>query len=156
MFISIFIEIDSLFNAWVTIFDSIGVNDSVFDKLLTKVDEVDILNNMISIYMAIRKDLIDKAIWRSERLELHIEILLPDEKILLLIFDFHTKTIKDNKVIDEKIDLTLLVKLVKNIYTGEDIEWMVILACSNDLREGINREKAHKVKMQNFFNAMEN
>lgn len=65
---SFFVEIDSWCKARVTVSDCIGADDSVFNKILIKVDEVDILNNMISVYMTIRKDLIYKAILRSWRL----------------------------------------------------------------------------------------
>ena len=155
----VFDEIDSLCKARGTISNGTGVNDSAVNQLLTKIDGVDSLDNIIVIGMTNRKDLIDEAILRPGRLELHIEIGLPDEKGRLQIFNIHTKTMKDNKVIDEDVDLSQLAKMTKN-YTGADIESMIKLACSNALSEGINFtnaeincEKENRVNMKNFIDA---
>lgn len=42
-------------------------------------DGVDSLNNILIIGMTNRKDLIDEAVLRPGRLEVHLEIGLPDE-----------------------------------------------------------------------------
>jgi vesicle-fusing ATPase len=44
------------------------------------IDGVDSLNNVLVIGMTNRKDLIDEAILRPGRLEVHIEVNLPDEE----------------------------------------------------------------------------
>jgi len=54
------------------------VNDSVVNQLLSKIDGVHPLNNILLIGMTNRKDQIDEAILRPGRLEVHIEISLPD------------------------------------------------------------------------------
>ena len=69
-------------------------HDSAVNQLLTKIDGVDSLNDVIIIGMTNRKDLIDEALLRPGRLELHIEIGLPDEKGRLQIFNIHTKKIE--------------------------------------------------------------
>ena len=51
-----------------------GVHDNAENQLLTKIDGVDALNNIIVIGMTNRRDLLDEAILRPGRLELHIEI----------------------------------------------------------------------------------
>ena len=56
-----------------------GVNDSVINQLLSMIDGVNSLNNILVIGMTNRKDLIDEAILRPGRFEVHIEISLPDE-----------------------------------------------------------------------------
>jgi vesicle-fusing ATPase len=43
-------------------------------------DGVDALNNVLIIGMTNRKDMIDPAILRPGRLEIHLEIGLPDER----------------------------------------------------------------------------
>ena len=155
----VFDEIDSLCRARGTISSGTGVHDSAVNQLLTKIDGVDSLNNIIVIGMTNRKDLIDEAILRPGRLELHIEISLPDEKGRLQIFNIHTKKMRENKVLDDDVDLAHLAKITKN-YTGADIESMVKLACSNALSQGlhfgsskIDVNKEHKVNMKNFLDA---
>ena len=155
----VFDEIDSLCKARGTVNSGTNVHDSAVNQLLTKIDGVDSLNDIIVIGMTNRKDLIDEAILRPGRLELHIEVNLPDEKGRLQIFNIHTKKMRENKVLDDDVDLAKLAKMTKN-YTGADIESMVKLACSNALSQGINFSnnkinftKEHKVNMKNFEDA---
>ncbi|MBP3801609.1 MAG: AAA family ATPase [Clostridia bacterium] len=155
----VFDEIDSLCRARGTVSSGTGVHDSAVNQLLTKIDGVNSLNNIIVIGMTNRKDLIDEAILRPGRLELHIEIGLPDEKGRQQIFNIHTKKMRENKVLDDDVDLAKLAKMTKN-YTGADIESMVKLACSNALSQGlsfgsskINVNQEHKVNMKNFEDA---
>ena len=57
-------------------------------------DGVESLNNILIIGMTNRKDMIDEAILRPGRLEIHLEIGLPDERGRLQIFEIHTKNMK--------------------------------------------------------------
>ena len=155
----VFDEIDSICKARGTVTSGTGVNDSAVNQLLTKIDGVEALNDIIVIGMTNRKDLIDEAILRPGRLELHIEVNLPDEKGRLQIFNIHTKKMRENKVLDDDVDLAKLAKMTKN-YTGADIESMVKLATSNALSQGINYSnnkinftQEHKVNMKNFEDA---
>ena len=155
----VFDEIDSLCKARGTVNSGTGVHDTAVNQLLTKIDGVDSLNDIIVIGMTNRKDLIDEAVLRPGRLELHIEISLPDEKGRLQIFNIHTRKMRENKVLDDDVDLAKLAKMTKN-YTGADIESMVKLACSNALSQGVNFSnskvnfsKEHKVNMKNFEDA---
>ena len=54
---------------------------------------VEALNNVIVIGMTNRKDLLDEAVLRPGRLEVHIEIGIPQEEGRLQIFKIHTKQI---------------------------------------------------------------
>jgi vesicle-fusing ATPase len=58
---------------------------------------------------------------RPGRLEIHLEISLPDEKGRLQIFNIHTKRMRDNDLLDKDVDLSLLASKTKN-YTGAEIE----------------------------------
>ena len=49
--------------------NSTGVNDSIVNQLLSKIDGVDSLNNILVIGMTNRKDMIDDAVLRPGRLE---------------------------------------------------------------------------------------
>jgi len=59
--------------------DSTGVASNIVNQLLSMIDGVDSLNNILLIAMTNRKDLIDPAILRPGRFEVHIEISLPNE-----------------------------------------------------------------------------
>ena len=156
----VFDEIDALCRARGTINSGTGVHDGVVNQLLTKIDGVDSLNDIIVIGMTNRKDMIDEAILRPGRLELHVEVSLPDEKGRLEILKIHTKKMKENKVLDDDVDLEKLAKMTKN-YTGADIESLVKLATSNALSEGLNfgatkvdLTKEHKICMKNFLDGI--
>ena len=56
---------------------STGVHDTVVNQLLSKIDGVNSLNNVLIIGMTNRPDLIDDALKRPGRLEVHKEIGLP-------------------------------------------------------------------------------
>jgi vesicle-fusing ATPase len=61
---------------------------------LTNLDGVESVNNIVVIGTTNRKDLIDEAILRPGRLEMHVEIGLPDEEGRLQILQIHTQKMK--------------------------------------------------------------
>lgn len=71
-----------------------NVHESVVNQLLSKLDGVDSLNNILVIGMTNRIDMIDEAMLRPGRLELHLEIGLPEEEGRLQIFRIHTTKMK--------------------------------------------------------------
>ena len=71
--------------------------------------------------MTNRIDMIDSAMIRPGRLELHLEIGLPDEEGRLQIFKIHTKKMKENGLLGNDVDLNELASVSKN-YTGAEIE----------------------------------
>lgn len=77
----VFDEIDSICKQRGSIGSGTGVRDDAVNQLLTKIDGVESLNNILVIGMTNRKDLLDDAILRPGRLELHVEIGLPDEGV---------------------------------------------------------------------------
>lgn len=96
------------------------VGDQVVNQLLTNIDGVEALNNILVIGMTNRKDLIDEAILRPGRFEVHIEIGLPNEEGRLQILQIHTKQLLKNKLLDSKCSLEELARLTKN-FTGAEI-----------------------------------
>jgi vesicle-fusing ATPase len=71
--------------------------------------------------MTNRKDMIDEAMLRPGRLEIHLEIGLPDEFGRKQIFEIHTRHMRNNNLLDDAIDFEKLAVLTKN-YTGAEIE----------------------------------
>ena len=71
--------------------------------------------------MTNRKDMIDEAMLRPGRLEIHLEIGLPDEKGRKQIFEIHTRHMKQNNLLGDDIDFDRLAEQTKN-YTGAEIE----------------------------------
>jgi len=92
--IIVFDEIDAICKTRGTVTGNTGVNDSVVNQLLSMIDGVDSLNNILVLGMTNRKDMIDEAILRPGRFEVHIEISLPDEKGRQDIFKIHTSSMR--------------------------------------------------------------
>ncbi|QQK46961.1 NsfA [Penicillium digitatum] len=106
-----------------------GVGDSVVNQLLSKLDGVDQLNNILLIGMTNRMDMIDEALLRPGRLEVHMEISLPDEHGRSQILKIHTEKMRNNNVMDKDVDLAELAHLTKN-FSGAEIAGLVKSASS--------------------------
>jgi len=108
-----------------------GVSDSVVNQLLSKIDGVDSLNNILLIGMTNRKDMIDDALLRPGRLEVHVEIGLPDTKGRLQILGIHTKNMRESDRISPEVIRRLdeISDKTKN-FSGAEIEGLVKAATS--------------------------
>jgi vesicle-fusing ATPase len=106
--------------------DNLGVSDNVVNQLLSKIDGVDALNNILIIGMTNRKDMIDPAILRPGRLEVHIEVPLPNQDGREQILRIKTKKMQDNNMITQEcIDrLPELAGMIEN-FTGAEVESFV-------------------------------
>jgi len=141
-----------------------GVSDSVVNQLLSKIDGVDSLNNILLIGMTNRKDMIDDALLRPGRLEVHVEIGLPDTKGRLQILGIHTKNMAaSNRISPEVINrLDEISENTKN-FSGAEIEGLVKAATSyaltrcvdlNDLSKAPD-EKNLIVRFDDFKKALD-
>jgi vesicle-fusing ATPase len=81
-------------------------------------DGVDQLNNVLIIGMTNRMDMIDEALLRPGRLEVHIEISLPDEPGRRQILTIHTAKMRNNGVMGDDVDLGELAAITKNFSVG--------------------------------------
>ena len=92
-------------------------------------DGVDQLNNILLIGMTNRMDMIDEALLRPGRLEVHIEISLPDEAGRVQILTIHTSKMRQNGVMGRDVDISELASLTKN-FSGAEIGGLVKSATS--------------------------
>ncbi|KAI5844143.1 P-loop containing nucleoside triphosphate hydrolase protein [Tricharina praecox] len=127
--IIIFDELDAICKQRGSKNDGTGVGDTVVNQLLSKMDGVDQLNNVLIIGMTNRKDMIDEALLRPGRLEVHIEIALPDENGRRQILGIRTKELKINNVLDQDVDIFELASVTKN-FSGAEIGGLVKSATS--------------------------
>lgn len=84
-------------------------------------DGVESLNNILIIGMTNRKDMIDEAILRPGRMEIHLEIGLPDYKGRQQIFEIHTRKMRNGGLLEADVDINHLASVTNN-YTGAEIE----------------------------------
>jgi transitional endoplasmic reticulum ATPase len=118
-------------------------NDStekVINQLLTELDGVEDLENVMIIAATNRKDLIDPAILRPGRIDSHVELFNPDKETRLEIFKVHTKNMPLEK--DVKIE-----KMVEDSdgWTGADIEAVCRNAGINSIKRNYKVEDLKKV-----------
>jgi vesicle-fusing ATPase len=135
--IIIFDEIDAICKQRGSSKDSTGVGDTVVNQLLTKIDGVDALNNILLIGMTNRLDMIDEAICRPGRLEVKVEIQLPDEAGRLEILNIHTKKMREKKYLSPEVKLDRLAARTKN-FSGAEIEGFVKAAASYALNRKVD------------------
>ncbi|CAG0913410.1 unnamed protein product [Notodromas monacha] len=163
--IIIFDEIDAICKQRGSVAGASGVHDTVVNQLLSKMDGVDQLNNILVIGMTNRRDMIDEALLRPGRLEVQMEIGLPNEHGRLQILNIHTARMKDYKKIANDVDLPELATLTKN-FSGAEIEGLVRAAQSTALNRlvkasskvEIDPEAAEKLMVNrgDFMHALEN
>ncbi|KAL6282325.1 hypothetical protein ACE6H2_013254 [Prunus campanulata] len=157
----IFDEIDAICKSRGSTRDGTGVHDSIVNQLLTKIDGVESLNNVLLIGMTNRKDLLDEALLRPGRLEVQIEISLPDENGRLQILQIHTNKMKESSFLAPDVNLQELAARTKN-YSGAELEGVVKSAVSfalnrqlslDDLTKPVDEESI-KVTMDDFLHAL--
>lgn len=141
--IIIFDEIDALCRRRSASSDGTNVNNSVVNQLLTKIDGVNSLNNILVIGMTNRLDMLDEAMLRPGRFGVHIEISLPKLEGREQIFKIHMKDLLHNKLLDPEVTLRELAELTPN-YTGAEIEAVVQNACSYAIMREVNPKNIGK------------
>jgi len=133
----IFDEIDAICRHRGNKSDSTGTNDKVVNQLLTKIQGVDLIDNIFIIGLTNRLDLLDAALLRPGRLHPQIKIGLPDKKGREQVFKIHTKNMESNGFVEDTVSLSELAQYTHN-YTGAEIESIVTTATSVALYRNIN------------------
>ncbi|MGC9090800.1 MAG: CDC48 family AAA ATPase [Fervidicoccaceae archaeon] len=123
------------------------VTERVVSQLLTEIDGIESLDNVIVIAATNRPDIVDPALIRPGRLEKLIYIPPPTKEERVEIFRIHTK----NMPLAKDVDLYKLAEITEG-YTGADIEALVREAGLRALREDIN---AREIMMRHFEDALQ-
>merc|ERR1711959_862717 len=98
-----------------------GSHDTIVNQLLTKIDGVDAIDNILVIGMTNRKELLDDALLRPGRLEVHVEIPLPNTVGRVQILNIHMGKAMEEGLIAPDVDFDVLSDTTKN-YSGAEIE----------------------------------
>jgi len=124
-----------------------GATERVISQLLTEMDGIETLENVVVIAATNRPDILDPSVLRPGRFDRLIYVPPPDEKTRLSIFKIHTK----NMPLAQDVDLEFLAKTTAG-YSGADIEAVCREAAMNALRINQNTKA---ITMDDFKKALE-
>ena len=135
-----------------------GVTERVISQMLTEMDGLESLNNVVVIAATNRPDIMDPALLRPGRFDKSIYIGAPDEESRRAIFGIHTK----NRPMAEDVDLRELAKDTEGC-TGADIAAICNEAVMNAVRRLIAKGgqptdediQGCKVERQDFDSALD-
>ncbi|CAM6084262.1 unnamed protein product [Calypogeia fissa] len=123
--------------------------DTVVTQLLTKIDGVKSLNNILLIGMTNKKELLDEALLRPGRMELQIEIGLPDEEGRAQILQIHSSIMKQSSCLSDDVDLENLAARTQN-FSGAELEGLVRSATSFAFSRHIDFDNLNKAMDANI------
>jgi transitional endoplasmic reticulum ATPase len=122
-------------------------NESLLNTLLTEMDGLQELKQVVVIAATNRPDMLDPALLRPGRFDRLVLVPVSDSDGRLAILKIHTK----NMPLEKDVNLQQISKTIEG-YTGADIESLCREAAMLALREDKN---AKTVKKKNFEKAME-
>ena len=117
--------------------------ERMVNQLLTELDGVEVLNNVVFIAATNRPDLIDSALLRPGRIDKLIIVPAPDEVSREAILKIHTKNMK----LDKSVSLKEIAEKTKG-FSGADLEGLVREAALLVLQN--NNMKPNLIKMEDF------
>ena len=153
-----FDEIDSIATERGRASGDAGVTERVVSQLLTELDGLESLEDVVVIATTNRPDLIDVALLRPGRLDRHVHVPVPDETARRAIFDVHTRA----KPLADDVDLDALAAQTDG-YVGADIEAVcreASMAASREFIASVEPEEIDesignvRVTMQHFEDAL--
>lgn len=103
--------------------------DGVVNQLLSKMDGVESINNILIIGMTNRRELLDPALLRPGRFEVQLEIGLPDRHGREQIFIIHTKNLREARMLAPDVSVAQLAEDSPG-FTGAEIAGVVKSASS--------------------------
>ena len=126
--------------------DTTGVTDRIVNQLLTEMDGIERLENVVVIAATNRPDILDPALLRPGRFDRLIYVPPPDINSRYEIFKVHTRKMP----LAEDVDLRKLAEMTEG-YTGADIEAVCREAAMIALRE---KFEPRPVSMEHFLKAL--
>ncbi len=123
-----------------------GVSERVISQLLTEMDGILSLQDIVVIAATNRPNLIDPSVLRPGRFDRLIYVPEPDEKSRLQIFKLYSQPMPLSK----DVDLNQLAMMTR-YYSGADIESLCREAAMHALRRDVN---CREVTMKDFQDAM--
>jgi transitional endoplasmic reticulum ATPase len=123
-----------------------GVSERVISQLLTEMDGITSLQDIVVVAATNRPDMVDSAVLRPGRFDRLIYVPEPDEKSRLQIFKIYTKGMP----IAQDVDLNQLTTMTK-YYSGADIESLCREAAMHSLRRDVTTSE---VTMKDFQDAL--
>ena len=127
-------------------YEGTRVTETVVNQLLTSIDGLKQLNDVVVIGATNRPDIIDPSLLRPGRFDELILVGPPDKEARKEIFKIHTRKMP----LADDVDLDELAELTEG-YAGADIEGICREAGMIALRENMN---ANVVKMEHFIKAL--
>ena len=135
-----FDEIDSIAGERGTNMGDSGVGERVVSQLLTELDGLEDLEDVVVVATTNRPDLIDAALLRPGRLDRHIHVPVPDEDARRKILEVHTR----DKPLAEGVDLDDITARTDG-YVGADLEAVAREAAMAATREFIRSVSPEEV-----------
>jgi len=142
-----FDEVDSLVPRRGLGFADSGVSERVISQLLTEMDGIMSLEDVVIIAATNRPDMVDPAVLRPGRFDRLIYVPEPDEEARKQIFKIYTKDMP----LAKDVNLDELAKIT-NSYSGADINGMCREAALTALRRDVNSKE---VTLADFKTAIE-
>src|SRR5574337_87605 len=147
-------ELDSLAPSRSSGSSDSNVTERVVSQLLTEIDGLEELHDVLIIGATNRVDLIDSALLRPGRFDRIIEVPLPDAKGRENVFKIHTR----KKPLAEGINFEKLVQLT-NGFSGAEIEGVCNRAAMSSIRQYVDKKdknvKSIKITQEDFVNAIQ-
>ena len=130
------------------------VTENVVSQILTEIDGLEELNNVLIIAATNRLDIIDEAFLRPGRFDRIIKVPNPDEKGRQHIFEIHTK----NKPLTSDVKISEIVKLTDN-FSGAEIAAVANRAAITALRRYVSGKsknvKEIRITQQDLIDAVD-
>ncbi len=130
------------------------VTENVVSQILTEIDGLEELNNVLIIGATNRLDIVDEALLRPGRFDRIIEVSNPDTKGRQHIFEIHTK----KKPLASDVNITKLVEMTDD-FSGAEISAVANRAAITALKKYVNGKsqnvKEIKITQQNLIDAID-